>query len=264
MNKIKIEKNNGIIKSEIINTSTINKKDKKTKIITFNFLKENSLQQKENKEIQHFIKFIFTSFKENHQNDIIIEIYKQLLTIKNKQELEKLFLYFIKYYYKNNSKAISYEKNILIKNYETSKDNILNSFAKTAIKQNFKLLVSRMSQERIKNYYAISKTPQNNVLDHLKIDFSEENKKSMLYELSKYELEKELEKAYIARKKHLCFGCPVPILECPKMLDIELKHIENYDFITDGEQIYDQNGELESFKVTRCLKLEKKQGLPKK
>ena len=115
-----------------------------------------------------------------------------------------------------------------------------------------------MSQERIKNYYIISnKTPQNNVLDNLKIDFSEENKKSMLYELSKYELEKELKNAYIARKKHLCFGCPVPILECPKMLDIELKHIENYDFITDGEQIYDQNGELESFKVTRCLKLEK-------
>ena len=263
MNKIKIEKKNGKIKTKIINTTKEKKIENKIKaIITFDFLKENPLPERKAKEIQRLINCIFTSYKENHQSDIIIEIYTQLLDVKTKSELEKLFFYSIRSYYKKTNKITGAEYNILLKSYEKEKDNTLNIFAKTAIKQYYMLLTYKMSLERIKKYYTISKNSQNNIIDLLKINFPEE--KSNIYELSNYELKKELEAAYIKRKKHLCFGCPVPILECPKMLDEELRHIENYDFITEGEQIYDQNGELESFKVTRCLKLERKQRLLKK
>ena len=37
-------------------------------------------------------------------------------------------------------------------------------------------------------------------------------------------------------KSHLCFDCPVHMMDCPKMVDKEKKSIDMYPFITDGVQ----------------------------
>ena len=50
--------------------------------------------------------------------------------------------------------------------------------------------------------------------------------------------------------------------KCPKVFDETKKNIGDYDFITDGEQVYNEKGELESFVVTKCTHFVKEE--PKK
>jgi hypothetical protein len=52
---------------------------------------------------------------------------------------------------------------------------------------------------------------------------------------------------------HLCVdcanGCPN---KCVKVEDYEKKTIDKYDFVTDGYQIVDDDGQVEKFIITRC------------
>lgn len=63
---------------------------------------------------------------------------------------------------------------------------------------------------------------------------------------------------------HLCFDCEnCSPAKCLKVFDVKKRNISNYDFISDGYQIIDKNGEIDSFVVSNCnnFKLEKRQEL---
>ena len=50
-----------------------------------------------------------------------------------------------------------------------------------------------------------------------------------------------------------CFDCQnARACECEKIADENYKGINEYSFITDGYQIYDKNGNLKSFVVSKC------------
>jgi hypothetical protein len=50
-----------------------------------------------------------------------------------------------------------------------------------------------------------------------------------------------------------CFDCQnARACECEKIDDENYKGIDEYGFITDGYQIYDKNGEIKSFVVSKC------------
>ena len=49
---------------------------------------------------------------------------------------------------------------------------------------------------------------------------------------------------------------------CPKVEDVRNKDIRKYDFITDGYQVYDENGVMDRFIVSKCNNYEK--DLPRK
>ena len=57
---------------------------------------------------------------------------------------------------------------------------------------------------------------------------------------------------------HLCWDNCVNAYtsKCDKVADVFKKTIRHYDFITDGFQVFDEKGKLESFKVTKCKKYE--------
>ena len=55
------------------------------------------------------------------------------------------------------------------------------------------------------------------------------------------------------RKIHLCWKCDCASpLQCSKVEDIVKKEIEEYPFITDGYQIFTEDGKLDEMVVTGC------------
>ena len=63
--------------------------------------------------------------------------------------------------------------------------------------------------------------------------------------------------------QHLCWQYCVNAnpINCPKIRDFEKKNLEDYDFITDGYQIVDKNGDIDTFFVHKCSNYKK--SLPK-
>ena len=67
-------------------------------------------------------------------------------------------------------------------------------------------------------------------------------------------------------QNHLCWNdCANAFsTKCPKITDRYKKTIENYGFITDGYQIYNEEGELTCFCVTGCNNYKKEKRKPLK
>ena len=64
--------------------------------------------------------------------------------------------------------------------------------------------------------------------------------------------DKELVRSIKVGYVNPCFTCKNGnTIDCPKVAD-ENKHIENYDFITDGYQINSIDGQLENLVVNKC------------
>ncbi len=67
----------------------------------------------------------------------------------------------------------------------------------------------------------------------------------------------------IRKSDTLCFDCS-NLENCKKVADQEKKSIDKYDFISDGSQVIDEEGNIENFVITNCrdfVKEEKKTGI---
>lgn len=52
---------------------------------------------------------------------------------------------------------------------------------------------------------------------------------------------------------HLCSDCDnAYVAKCSKIRHVDKEKIGSYDYITDGYQVYDKNGELGAFIVSKC------------
>lgn len=129
--------------------------------------------------------------------------------------------------------------------------NIINSF--------YSYLVKCLKEEQLLAFYVdiLYGVPNNIFFDRLKLNFSNYNKETNLYAYSiKAFINKINKKCENKQIKHLCFDCPVPIKNCPKIMDVCKKNIADYDFIIDGYQKYNNyERRLDSPIVTRCRKL---------
>ena len=56
------------------------------------------------------------------------------------------------------------------------------------------------------------------------------------------------------KEEHMCWkDCEYAYAnKCPKVADHQKKNIADYDFIKQGYQIYQEDGELDTFSVTKC------------
>ncbi|MBR1377439.1 MAG: hypothetical protein IJ565_06495 [Bacilli bacterium] len=127
-------------------------------------------------------------------------------------------------------------------------------------------IIKRISAMYFHNYvYNMDKKDLNDLFslieDGIEIDEMFDNndklnvkeKNEVIYNASKLAFFRLLRQKYSIDRTHLCWECHIHTLDCPKMMDIEKKRIDEYDFITDGKQIYDNN-ELDEFNVYQCKK----------
>lgn len=65
-------------------------------------------------------------------------------------------------------------------------------------------------------------------------------------------------------RKHVCWqSCPYEMTKtCPKVNDEKKANIYDYDFITDGYQIFDKEGNLSLFVVTDCERAIRDEKMP--
>ena len=65
--------------------------------------------------------------------------------------------------------------------------------------------------------------------------------------------DEESTRSIITEIKNPCFECTNGyVTKCPKMADEVKKNISKYDFITDGYQIYNEDGEVDIFAISKC------------
>ncbi len=63
---------------------------------------------------------------------------------------------------------------------------------------------------------------------------------------------------FIKETSNPCFECKYGYAnKCPKISDEFKKNILEYDYITDGYQVYNENCDVESLVITNCTKFEK-------
>ena len=255
MAKYILKKVNG---KTIIKTSETNSIGLNTlySIKAFNFL-DNIEGSKNNRKIMIDI---FSKLRDDMQFNLISKLYQELLTVKDRITLERMYKTTIVSYdklIKEEIKTPAYKEKIKAL-YQNTSDDILNEYAHKLVIEYLQLVIKKLDTKTI-NYIA-SKIINNEDKDDLLKDIGEiildDNKASNIYQLSIETVKFLIKKTYEKNQSHLCFGCPTPILECQKILDIEKKPINEYEFITDGEQTYNKDF-LERFIVSGCSLYEK-------
>ena len=255
MKKILIKKENNTITKEIIEYK------KREKINLYNISVYNFLNPKnKNYQTKPVIQDMFITLKRDKKEKEIYNLYSKLLRTKTKDELEDIMLEFISIYSNREYiTSITETKIKTVKNlYRTQKDDMLNSFVHELVNEYYNIIVKNISTENILKLNEIIDDNTESFLSTININFTEENKKANIDTLSKEALKEAIHKRYEKDKKHLCWGCTINILNCPKLLDVNKHPIQDYEFIKEGEQLYNTNGELEQFIVTKCLKMPKK------
>ncbi len=260
MARIIIRKENNTITSEQISKGR--NKEEKTNIQepkVFEFL--NIDEDKKSSVTRQMVSFIFRTIKSDIRPQSINYLYTNLLNVANEEELEKLFLISLEKMKEGQTKRFLNEientTNRIKKLYPKQKEEILNSFANQTITEYYKLITKNLPKEQIKSLENLILKDSNTtkIMDCLGIDFSKTNK--TVYKLSRENFKTAIDKRYFGPNDHLCWNCCTKIVDCPKIMDVRKKNIEKYDFITDGEQIYDSYGRLETFIVKRCKKFKR-------
>ena len=257
MSKTIIKKINNIEEIEIVKKIEDHNKKEVTPIKIYDFLEFN--QTNSNKKDSETINKIIDKEQENYENNIYY-LYNTLLKINSKKELNSLFKEEIKLL-KGNKLEQEEKKKLLgkiTKLYENNPDYTLNLFSIEVIKEYYKIITKMFNIDTIciMKSYSLTKD-SHKIMNYSGIEFSDKEKEKPIYKFSKEVFETKVSNRYYESDKHLCWYCNTRIIDCPKILDERKKDIIDYDFIQDGEQVYNDLGKLERFTVKRCLKYKK-------
>lgn len=263
MEKVILKKENGVVVESTRNVQVSSKPYMTNEESCFDVkIDKNNFNQ----EIRSTKKAVYSVINElSKNNDNIVSLYSELKKVKKYDEL-------INY---GNLILEKYQNFINSKNKKRSELGLQLSIAddfKTAMSKNPELLIS-IAVKRIISVYYLNKlmllTMEDvNKLQNLKIsgasvetmlDFIDEKfpKSAMsngIKNLSEKIFVDTIDIVFDKVQTHLCWeNCKnATASQCPKIADSVKQKIEDYQFITDGYQIFDENGAMDSFIVTGC------------
>ena len=200
----------------------------------------------------------------------ITNLYSMVKSVRNSKDLEKIYKTFLVKY----AEILEEKYDLSIRKSEKIRNIIMS--AKEQIEANFDIVISTIIKKIIENYYLlklkkltkkeinkledlrISGISADYIFQNLKESFDEQTIKNGVKALSSKILLNTIDELYDRRQKHLCWeNCKNALPNhCEKISDYRKKHINDYDFILDGYQILDKNGEVDTFVVSKCSNYE--------
>jgi len=204
-------------------------------------------------------------------SEVIAEFYNRLKLAQTREELLAIVNLLCKGYdqvLKGMKPVKSREKN----KEEIIDDIKINTKFNEQLKTNPDLVISIATKKIISNYYLnkilSSGKERVNELENLKMSgvsideileffgesFNETSISNGIEKLSKKIFSDTIDVVSDQLQTHLCWEHCVnaSVLQCPKIADQVKQKIGEYDFITDGYQIFDANGKVDQFIVTGC------------
>lgn len=269
MKKKIIMKSNGVISystREVLgNESPLLKESDKcfTGVLT-DVSKENKLLLK---DIKLFVYHIISELSKSYKSDIIDSMYDRLKECNTKEDIINVFNYLYdsyKIYFGENDKKTSVEayrifakKTSVYDNYvENNMDIVISIMIKRLIVIHYLKMLTNIKVDDLKQLENLKLSGANceELFKYVNEEFSDTSVKNGIEELSKKIFFDTIDFVFDERQEHLCWHSCVNSypLQCRKVFDGVKRNIDEYDFITDGYQIFDKNGEVEHFVVTGC------------
>ena len=200
----------------------------------------------------------------------ITNLYSMVKSVRNSKDLEKIYKTFLVKY----AEILEEKYDLSIRKSKKIRNIIMS--AREQIETNFDIVISTIIKKIIENYYLlklkkltkkeinkledlrISGISADYIFQNLKESFDEQTIKNGVKALSSKILLNTIDELYDRRQKHLCWeNCKNALPNhCEKISDYRKKHINDYDFILDGYQILDKNGEVDTFVVSKCSNYE--------
>lgn len=184
----------------------------------------------------------------NDNPSSISDIYMMIKNVKNKESLIKVLDLLITRYRVVNSKDI--------KNYISDYFDIFASiFIKKLMIAYYTNLIASLSKDKIEELYTLKiKNVSSKELLRIIDEPLSVSKNKSLNKMAEKVLLYSIDTVYDSTRKHLCWeNCKnCSPIECQKIADQFKQRIDNYDFITDGYQILDSTGNVDTFVVTDC------------
>ena len=223
------------------------------------------------KQMDKILNDIITLNDEN-----IIKLYNMIKSVNNNKDLERVYKTFLVKY----AEVLEEKYNLSIRKSEKIKNII--ALAREEIESNFDIVISTIIKKIIEKYYILKlqnyKRDEINKLEDSKMkgfsidyffqelgeSFDEQSINNGVKNLSAKILLSTIDKIYDRRQKHLCWeNCKNASPDrCEKVSDYVKRNINDYDFIIDGYQILDNNGDVDTFVVSACSNYEEQK--PKK
>ena len=223
------------------------------------------------KQMDKILNDIITLNDEN-----IIKLYNMIKSVNNNKDLERVYKTFLVKY----AEVLEEKYNLSIRKSEKIKNII--ALAREEIESNFDIVISTIIKKIIEKYYILKlqnyKRDEINKLEDSKMkgvsidyffqelgeSFDEQSINNGVKSLSAKILLSTIDKIYDRRQKHLCWeNCKnASPNRCEKVRDYVKRSINDYDFIIDGYQILDNNGDVDTFVVSGCSNYEEQK--PKK
>ena len=223
------------------------------------------------KQMNKILNDIITLNDEN-----IIKLYNMIKSVNNNKDLERVYKTFLVKY----AEVLEEKYNLSIRKSEKIKNII--ALAREEIESNFDIVISTIIKKIIEKYYILKlqnyKRDEINKLEDSKMkgvsidyffqelgeSFDEQSINNGVKSLSAKILLSTIDKIYDRRQKHLCWeNCKnASPSHCEKVRDYVKRNINDYDFIIDGYQILDNNGDVDTFVVSECSNYEEQK--PKK
>ena len=223
------------------------------------------------KQMNKILNDIITLNDEN-----IIKLYNMIKSVNNNKDLERVYKTFLVKY----AEVLEEKYNLSIRKSEKIKNII--ALARKEIESNFDIVISTIIKKIIEKYYILKlqnyKRDEINKLEDSKMkgvsinyffqelgeSFDEQSINNGVKSLSAKILLSTIDKIYDRRQKHLCWeNCKNASPDrCEKVRDYVKRSINDYDFIIDGYQILDNNGDVDTFVVSECSNYEEQK--PKK
>lgn len=216
------------------------------------------------KTIEQIIKNYF--LPERFGEEFIEKLFKMIIFAESKKDLLQIVNIFIKQLKKlldkqngKTSNKIELGKSLIIKLQQSLEKNLdltLAIFVKKIFYIYYRTKIinlsisKKMELEKLKN----DGVAPDAMLTFLQEKFYEPQSENGTDRLAASVLEQVVDNIFSEEKTHLCWqDCANARANlCPKIADREVKHIDEYDIITDGYQTFDTKGELLSFYVTGC------------
>lgn len=251
MNKVILIKKNGTV-TESIRNQYISSKPymEENENIFKDIINQKNIEETPSYIIDKIRKDVSRSVTQIKSNDflIICNIYMMIRESNSKEDLIKIFKSLINRYKVVNSKYI----NEYISN---NFDVFASIFIKKIMISYYTNIILSLDNDKIEKLYAL-KNKNISSEELLNIIEKPENKlnNKTFNKMAENVLLHSIDIVYDATRKHLCWenckNCSPKI--CPKINDEVKQKIDKYDFITDGYQILNKDGKIDTFVVTNC------------
>ena len=200
-------------------------------------------------------------FKYNNNQDFLKRMVNDIKSVHSVDDIENIIINFIAYYKCKSAIVDKSKLNLVINNVVERRTFITNKLLFNIIDLYYEGFFKKFNNDQLFNIFLMNGVEFDNFLN----DNAESINKNSNSDLERninnyldYSIKENFYNNLLKNKKTLCWDCPSNVcLNCPKVEFKEKKFIKDYNFISDGVQVF-ENGELKRFPVFGCKKAPKK------